>query len=310
MEKSLEKLIDFLSLKDEKGLTNLDKIAKKQKILRRTEKTDKSLSVEEVESNGEPQSGIVMEDGKIIGLGIHILNEDVYPLKYFELYLRNCDLTGNLDISGCKDMIYVDLYYNKITSIETKNLPAMRVFGVQDNLLESIDLSGMTACQGIDVGVNKLRKIDVTKNTELIELYVNDNNLKKIVLSNNRKLKYFYCQNNHITELDTRSNPLLRHLNATNNPMKSIKALAPQRERALPLEVSAGTGGCVGLKFYPVYNAQWKETKEWKQSYHAYPDDGYSFAGWYQNGKKVSDEENWVDEYGVSRILEAHFDKN
>ena len=48
MEKSLEKLIDFLSLKDEKGLTNLDKIAKKQKILRRTEKTDKSLKCSEM----------------------------------------------------------------------------------------------------------------------------------------------------------------------------------------------------------------------------------------------------------------------
>ncbi|MCQ2502328.1 MAG: hypothetical protein MJ084_01035 [Saccharofermentans sp.] len=91
--------------------------------------------------------------------------------------------------------------------------------------------------------------------------------------------------------------------------MKSIRSLAPQREVALPLELTAGNGGSVGLKFNPVYNAQWKETGEWEQSYYAYPEEGYAFAGWYHKDEKVSDEETWIDVYGTCRVLEARFER-
>ena len=311
-ETTLNRLLDFFDLEDENGVSNLDKVHRFQKILRRVETTDKNKSVEAVEpsdTEGELPNGIILENGRIIGLGIHIYNEDVYPLKSFEINLRNCDLVGALDISDCVDMVFLDLYHNRITSILSKNLPSMRIFGVQDNRLEAVDVSEMPSCQGIDAGMNRLKEIDVSRNPELVELYINDNAVSAIDLSRNPKLKYFYCHHNRITELDTRANPLLRHLNATENPMKRIRSLAPQREGPLPLELYAGDGGYVGLKFNPVYNAQWKETGEWQQSYSAYPDAGYRFAGWYENGVKVSEEETWIDEYGASRVLNAVFER-
>ncbi len=311
-ENTLKQLLDFFAVEDESGISNLDKVRKYQKILRRVETTDKNKSVEAVENKTTARdipSGIVMENGKIIGLGIHIFNEDVYPLKSFEITLRNCQLIGELDISDCTDMVFLDLYHNKITSVRSKNMPSMRIFGVQDNQLESIDVSEMPSCQGIDAGMNRLKEIDVSHSPELVELYINDNEFTEIDLSHNPKLKYFYCHNNRITVLDTRTNPLLRHLNAVGNPMKTIRSLAPQREGELPLELYAGDGGCVGLKFNPVYNAQWKETGEWQQSYYAYPDEGFRFDGWYENGTKVSGEETWIDEYGTSRILRAVFER-
>ena len=312
METTLSRLLDFFDIEDENGVSNLDKVHKYQKVLRRVETTDKNKSVEAVENEnavGDIPNGIIMENGKIVGLGIHIYNEDVYPLKSFEINLRNCDLTGDLDISDCTDMVFLDLYHNRITSVKSKNMPSMRIFGVQDNLLESIDTTEMPNCQGIDAGQNRLKEIDVSHNPELVELYINDNEFTEIDLSHNPKLKYFYCHNNRITALDTRTNPLLRHLNATGNPMKTIRSLAPQRETPLPLELYAGDGGCVGLKFNPIYNAQWKETGEWQQSYFACPDEGRRFDGWYENGTKVSEEETWIDEYGASRILKAVFEK-
>lgn len=293
-------------------MTNLEKVRTRQKILRRVETTDKNKSVETVDSAGTDSglpSGIVTEDGKITGFGIHIFNEDVYPLKSFEIYLRNCGLSGALDISGCTDMVYLDVYHNKITSVKSDNLPSMRIFGVQDNLLERIGVSSMPRCQGIDAGMNRLKEIDVSKNPELVELYINDNAFTEIDLSLNPKLKYFYCHRNRITGLDTRKNPLLRHLNATENPMKAIRSLAPQNEKALPLEVYAEEGGCVGLKFNPVYNAQWKETGEWEQTYYAYPGEGFRFEGWYEDGVKVSCDAVLKDVYGTSRILRARFSR-
>ena len=94
METTLNRLLDFFDIVDENGVSNLDKVHKYQKVLRRVETTDKSKSVEAVESNtavGDIPNGIIMENGKIIGLGIHIYNEDVYPLKSFEINLRNMD---------------------------------------------------------------------------------------------------------------------------------------------------------------------------------------------------------------------------
>ena len=310
MEETLERLLDFFDIEDENGVSNLDKMHMHQKILRRVETTDKDKSVEEAENCGadsELPNGIILDNGKIIGLGIHIYNEDVYPLKSFEINLRSCDLIGELNISDCTDMVFLDLYHNKITSILSKNMPSMRIFGVQDNLLDSIDVSEMPACQGIDAGKNRLKEIDVLRNPELVELYINDNDFTEIDLSHNPKLKYFYCNNNRIRALDTRANPLLRHLNAAENPMKVILSLAPQREEKLPLELYAALGGCVGLKFNPVYNAQWKETGEWQQSYYAYPEEGYRFVGWFENGEKVSEDEIWIDKYGTSRVLKAMF---
>ena len=305
------KVLAFYAEKDENGVSNLEKAESRAQVIRRVSTTDKNKSYEASErrENGEYPIGMVVEDGRLIGLGIHIFNEDVYPLKSFEIYLRSCDLTGTLDLSECRDMVFLDVYRNRISAVNIGNMPAMRILGVQDNQLEELDPAGAPACQGIDAGKNRIGSIDVSKNHELVELYINDNLFREIDLSGNPKLKYFYCHNNSITELDTTNNPLLRHLNATGNPMKSIRCHAPQREELLPLELYAGDGGHVGLKFNPIYNAQWKETGEWEQSYHAYPDEGRKFVGWYDEaGELLSAEPDWTDEYGASRILTARFE--
>ena len=306
----LEQLMAFFDLRDENGRSNREKVRERQRIIRRTADTDKTRSYEETAGSAQAAvpSGIVMEDGRVIGFGIHIFNEDVYPLQSFEIYLRGCDLTGTLDLSGCGDMVFLDVYQNRLDGIRTAGLSAMRIFGVQGNRLSSLDVSEMPACQGIDAGYNRLSSLDVSRNPELVELYLNDNRFTEIDLSRNPKLKYFYCHNNALTRLDTRANPLLRHLNATGNPMKSIQSLAPRQDGRLPLSLSALDGGCVGLRFNPVYNAQWKETGEWQQCYYAYPDEGMRFLGWYdEKGRPVSKEAEWVDAYGTSRILTARF---
>lgn len=187
---------------------------------------------------------------------------------------------------------------------------ALRILGLQDNRIESLDVRDLAACQGIDAGMNRLQTLDVSRNSELVELYINDNQFSEIDLTSCPKLKYFYCHNNQIEKLDTRDNPLLRHLNATDNPMIEILSLAPQRDDRLPLELRAEGPGTVGLKFNPVYDAQWKETGEWQQTYYAYPQNGAYFAGWFDSqDDKLSQEPEWIDEYGASRVLTAKFYK-
>ena len=303
----------FFDTADEAGVTNREKIGQKQQIIRRLATTDKAKSYEAAGAaavKGEFPAGVVQVDDRLIGFGIHILNEDIYPLQSFEIYLRGCDLTGSLDLSHCADLLFVDVYHNRISQVHVADMPSLRILGLQDNRIEALDPTGLPACQGIDVGKNCLKTLDVSQNRELVELYVNDNQLTQIDLSRNPKLKHVYCHNNGLIQLDTRANPLLRHLNATGNPLKQIHTWAPQRETALPLSLTAEEGGCVGLRYNPVYNAQWKETGQWQQAYYAYPDPGYAFAGWYdENGICRNSEAVWEDRYGESRCLTARFQK-
>ena len=308
---ALRNIDAFLDRRDAHGVSNREKIAQNQRVIRRVATTDKNQSYEDAESpahTGAYPAGVVLQDGRLIGFGIHIYNEDIYPLQSFEIYFRSCGLGGALDLSGCGELLFVDLYHNEIESVDVSGDAALRILGLQDNQIRSLDVRDLRACQGIDAGKNRLSALDVSRNGELVELYINDNDFTGIDLTRNPKLKYFYCHNNRIASLDTTANPLLRHLDATGNPLKRIRALAPQRPERLPLERTAEGGGTVGLKFNPVYNAQWKETGEWQQTYFAYPDAGAAFAGWYDpQGRLLSEEPVWQDDYGASRILSARF---
>ena len=307
----LRQIDAFLEHVDRAGISNREKINRNQHIIQRLDTTDKTKSYEDAGKSAaaeEEQTGAVVEDGKLIGFGIHILNEDIYPLQRFRIFLRNCGLAGKLDLSGCADLLFVDVYHNQISAIDVSGAKSVRILGVQDNQIDSLNTADLTACQGIDAGMNHLRSLQLRNNQELVELYINDNQFTEIDLRSCPKLKYFYCHNNFITELDTTSNPLLRHLNATGNPLKQIRSLAPQRDERLPLELKAEGNGTVGLKFNPVYNAQWKETGEWQQTYFAYPQAGHTFTGWYdENGRELSTELEWQDQYGTSRLLTARF---
>jgi len=308
-----EAVEQFFSQVDERGTTNAEKASERQRIIRRTDATpkDKSFEIADEPLSAPPAGmpiGVIEVDGRFIGLGIHIFNEDVYPLQSFEISLRDCDLVGRLDLSGCEDLVFVDVYRNRISSVDVADTPSLRILGLQGNQIEHLDARGMPVCQGIDAGNNRLVGIDVSGNPELVELYVNDNELAALDTSCNPKLRYLRCQNNRLRELDVRANPELRHLYATGNPLTCVRAYAPGSNGQLPLCLAADEGGCVGLSFNPIYNAQWKETGEWEQSYHAYPDEGCMFVGWYdETGACVSTDSDWVDNYGSSRNLTARF---
>jgi len=207
-EQERAKIDAFFAQKDENGVSNLDKTAN-AKVLERVSTTDKSKSVEESKATameGLPL-GAVVEGGRFIGFGIHILNPDVYPLGSFRIYLRGIDLTGFLDLSDCSNIEFIDVYNNRISGINVKGMTDLKILGIQNNKIESVDPTTLVNCLGIDAGKNKISTIDVSKNAELVELYVNDNNLTEIDISHNPRLKYFYCHNNKITTLDTTSNP-------------------------------------------------------------------------------------------------------
>ena len=188
-----------------------------------------------------------------------------------------------------------------------------------------------------------LAKLDVSKGRDITELYVQNNRLEKIDLSNNRKIKIFDCTGNPLkyirgfapaaaehaarstadlaAALDTDpaadsaagsamapTTPVFPADIADSYPdidetellMRQFKAREDEVISSELLSIEAGRGGSVGLKYSP----------EEGQQYFAYPDEGYSFGGWYNAlGDRLSKDAVWRDDYGTGREIIAMFFK-
>ena len=88
-----EAMAAFFAQVDENGISNAEKAETRHHVIRRIETTSKDKSYEDANETIDNRAdglpiGVVEVDGKLVGLGIHILNEDVYPLQSFEIYLR------------------------------------------------------------------------------------------------------------------------------------------------------------------------------------------------------------------------------
>ena len=82
--------------------------------------------------------------------------------------------------------------------------------------------------------------------------------------------------------------------------MRQFKAREDEVISSELLSIEAGRGGSVGLKYSP----------EEGQQYFAYPDEGYSFGGWYNAlGDRLSKDAVWRDDYGTGREIIAMFFK-
>ena len=86
-------MVTFFAQADEDGVSNVEKAETRHHVIRRIETTSKDKSYEDASETIDNRAeglpiGVVEIDGKLVGLGIHILNEDVYPLQSFEIYLR------------------------------------------------------------------------------------------------------------------------------------------------------------------------------------------------------------------------------
>lgn len=292
-QNELEKVIRFFAETDENGVSNAEKIPGGFD-----------------EAHPENCEGLIFdEQGRFIGMGIDIQNENIYPIEKFKLYYQGLRLVGNADMSGCSDMVFFYLYHNRLTRANLRGMTAMRVLGLQGNQLTELDVSELHNVQGIDVGKNRITALDVTHNLELVEFYVHENELGAVDITKNEKLKYIWCFQNHITRLDATHNPLLKHMDCTDNPLTEFRGFAPDSNGEKPLNVRTEKGGYIGVKYCPVYDAKWKETGEWHQLLLAYPHEGHRFLRWEdENGNELSTSVIWEMQYGKSLEAVAVFE--
>ena len=106
---------------------------------------------------------------------------------------------GHYDISNMPDLIFLDLYDNRLTSVDISNNTKLEEIIIIGNSISTIDFSNNILLQTVLANSSGLEgELDVSNLTELEVLNVAYNNISAINFSNNSKLKYLEINGNQI----------------------------------------------------------------------------------------------------------------
>ena len=123
-----------------------------------------------------------------------------------------------IDLGNKRQLQYVDLKNNRLSSLDVSGCPHLRWLQVQNNLgIASVDLSKNPYLQELNVNRNKIAALDLSANPDLVLLSADDNQLHGIDLSANSGLTDLSLNNNYITELDLHANKALIYLGIAGN---------------------------------------------------------------------------------------------
>ena len=107
---------------------------------------------------------------------------------------------GHYDISNMADLIFLDLYDNRLTSVDISNNTKLEEIRINmGNSISTIDFSNNLLLETIEANYSGLEgELDVSNLTQLKKLDVSSNNINSINFLNNRKLEYLSISGNQI----------------------------------------------------------------------------------------------------------------
>lgn len=226
----------------------------------------------------------------------------------------DCDLVGEIDVSGFTELMFLYLDENRITSIDASN--CVQLSDVQitygsfvtadfsgceslehllcdDNELVSLNVSGCTALSGyFDCSNNHLTELDVSGCSSLTSLVCDNNDLTSLNVSGCSALTTINAQENELSEIDLSDCVSLDVLNLSGNKFSYIDMTGID---GLVLdEVTADGPGYVGYWDTNMNGGPFVQL-------FAYPMDNCEFIGWYNGETCVGTEPEWV----VSDVLDT-----
>lgn len=104
-------------------------------------------------------------------------NESVYTWengRLIEIYWRETNLSGNLDVSDLTNLTSLNCYGNELTSLDVANLTNLTYLDCHNNQLTSLDITNNTELEDLRCSRNQLTSLDVTNNTKLKNLGCDD----------------------------------------------------------------------------------------------------------------------------------------
>lgn len=215
-------------------------------------------------TSGYAELGGTRIDGTATGDGTVTVYGDVagVDLSGFGEYGLMMGLWDNqvkeVNLSGCPDLKYLNLYWNPVEVIDLSGAQNLEVLNVGYTALTDIDLSTTPALMWLDAhsdgfgdepGITMMSSIDVTKLPILQYLDMRGNELTQIDLSANPYLRWVNLNNNEITSVDFSHNPLLEEIDMSSNKLTTLNvsaqpelvSLTAGRNNLTAIDLSANT---------------------------------------------------------------------
>ena len=175
------------------------------------------------------------------------INEWGSQIKYengrLELILSENNLTGSINLSGCKALTSIRCSKNRITSLDVSDCPLLTHVDCTNTGLEHADFSGCLSLREVSAGYNNLSRLDLGWCSTLTQLRVpycnleelnldncvliesvqcNNNRLTRLEIPWRRHLQDVFCYENRIITLDVSDSPLLKILNCGDNDIDNL----------------------------------------------------------------------------------------
>ncbi len=199
-------------------------------------------------------------------------------------------LLTNIDMSQCIDCPLIDFYADDNPSLETLDLsmnPGLNTFTcVRDYNLTSVTLPQTPQLSSFECYDCDLSELDITGCSGLMCFICYNNHITELDLSECPDLLILDCHDNELTELDLSPCTGLFSLDCSGNNLNEIDL---SENLSIPIDsIRADGSGKVGIKNLRII------APECHIAY-AYPEEGESFIGWYNEAGELLSEEAAFD---------------
>ncbi len=132
----------------------------------------------------------------------------------------------SIDIDKLRLLKSCQLYFGKLTSLNTSENEVLEFLGLGYNQVTSLDLTNNPKLKSVWLRYNRLTELDISNNLDLEFLWVTGNQLAHLDISNNTKLTNLTARENVLTSINLANNPDLYFLDLSDNFLSSIDVSA------------------------------------------------------------------------------------
>ncbi|MBR3774250.1 MAG: leucine-rich repeat domain-containing protein [Alistipes sp.] len=193
--------------------------------------------------------------------GVYVYTDDAGRRRCV-LNLRDNNLVGMADLSGCTALEDLCCYNNQLKSLNVSGCTALADLDCSGNELTSLNVSGCTAMNYLNCSGNQLTSLNVSGCAAMEVLYCFHNQLTSLNVSGCTALAELRCYDNQLTSLHVSGCTALEDLECNYNQLTSLDvsgctALADLRCSSNQL-TSLNVSGCTAMKHLYCDNNQLK----------------------------------------------------
>lgn len=129
---------------------------------------------------------------------------------------------ASLDLSGAKQLNYLDLRSTSIKSLDLTHNPCLMHLFVEKTPLTSLNLQAQRNLQDLRISHTSIKYLDTSHNPQLKSVRATHSKLAVVDFSKNPQLKELFVEDAHLAHLDVSKNTQIKKVYCMGNPLLSL----------------------------------------------------------------------------------------